>query len=136
MELGRCHFRAMIYYDYKKGVKPQECFELLITIFDEFSCSRATVFNWFTGVKIGRRSFEGEARIVNDGGGRRRSPRAGVALPPSKTLPTLSRYIARVASTQTGIAFDTNLTSLKVNEGSSQISCATKNVYFRESRVV
>lgn len=62
MALSRRDFRAMIYYDYKKGLKPQECYELLVTTFGESACSRATVFNWFAEFKRGRESFKDEAR--------------------------------------------------------------------------
>jgi hypothetical protein len=47
---------------FKKGLKPQECFELIVTTLCESACSRATVFNWFTGFKRGRESFEDEAK--------------------------------------------------------------------------
>ncbi|XP_061705471.1 histone-lysine N-methyltransferase SETMAR-like [Cydia pomonella] len=62
MELTRRDFRVMIYYDFKKGLKPQECFELLVSTFGESACSRATVFNWFAEFKRGRETFEDEAK--------------------------------------------------------------------------
>ncbi|XP_026326829.1 protein GVQW3-like [Hyposmocoma kahamanoa] len=63
MELSRRDFRVMIYYDYKKGLNPQECFQLLTTTFGDTACLRATVFNWFAEFKRGRESFEDEAKL-------------------------------------------------------------------------
>jgi len=54
MELSRRDSRAMIYYDYIKGLT-QECFEVLVATFGEPACLRATVFNWFAEFKRERR---------------------------------------------------------------------------------
>jgi hypothetical protein len=47
MELSREHWRAMIYYDYKSGLRQQESFERLSAAFGDQTPSRASVFNWF-----------------------------------------------------------------------------------------
>ena len=47
MELEKRDFRAMIYYDFKRGLKQEESHQLLVSTFEELAPSRATVFNWF-----------------------------------------------------------------------------------------
>lgn len=57
-------FRAMIYYDYKKGLTVQECIVLLITSFDNSACSRVTVLNWFADFRGGRVSLRMRIRLI------------------------------------------------------------------------
>lgn len=62
MELTREHFRAMIYYDFKSGLKQKESIERLRAAFGEEAPSSATVYNWFAEFNRGRISLEDEAR--------------------------------------------------------------------------
>lgn len=62
MELNRGHWRAMIFYDYKSGLRQQESLDRLQTAFGEEAPSRTTVFAWFAEFRRGRRSLEDEER--------------------------------------------------------------------------
>lgn len=61
MELEKRDFRAMIFYDFKKGLKQEECLASLVNTFGERAPSRATVFNWFAEFKRGRQSLKDDA---------------------------------------------------------------------------
>eukprot|EP00794_Sanderia_malayensis_P014608 gene14608-16119_t len=61
MELERRDFRAMIHYDFKKGMKQEECHTQLFQTFEDIAPSRATVFRWFAEFKRGRESLKDEA---------------------------------------------------------------------------
>lgn len=58
MELNRRDFRVLIYYEFKNGLKQQQCFDKLTETFPGTAPSRATVFNWFAEFKRGRGSLE------------------------------------------------------------------------------
>ncbi|XP_065064059.1 protein GVQW3-like [Rhopilema esculentum] len=60
MELERCDFRAMIYYDFKRGLKQEECLAQFLQTFGDNAPSRATVFRWFAEFKRGRESLKDE----------------------------------------------------------------------------
>ena len=61
MNLTRVEIRVMIYYyDYKKGLSQQECFESLQKTFGDSCVSRATVYNWYAEFKRQRDHFEDE----------------------------------------------------------------------------
>lgn len=60
MELERRDFRAMIYYDFKRGLKQEECHAQLFRTFEDIAPSRATVFRWFAEFKRGRESLKDE----------------------------------------------------------------------------
>ena len=63
MNLKRVEIRVMIcYYDYKKGLSQQECFESLQKSFGDSCVSRATVYNWYVQFKRQRDHFEDEPR--------------------------------------------------------------------------
>ena len=47
MELKRRDFRAMIYYDFKRGLKQEQCLKQLFETFEDAAPSRATVFRTF-----------------------------------------------------------------------------------------
>lgn len=62
MELSREHFRAMILYDFKCGLKPEESFDRLQIAFGDEGPSKATVYRWFSEFKRGRQSMTDEER--------------------------------------------------------------------------
>ena len=62
MELRCEHFRAMIYYDFKRKLPAAESLANLTVAFGEQAPSRATVFNWFAEFRRGRTSLEDEQR--------------------------------------------------------------------------
>ena len=47
MELTRKHFRAMIYYDFRRGLSRQECIDQLISSFGDEALTHATVKRWY-----------------------------------------------------------------------------------------
>ena len=47
MDLERCDFRAMIYYDVKRGLKQEQRLKQLFETFEDAAPSRATVFRTF-----------------------------------------------------------------------------------------
>ena len=60
IDLIRRHFRAIILYDYKKGLTAVECFTSLTEAFGGFAPSRGTVGNWFRKFRMRRKSLHGE----------------------------------------------------------------------------
>ena len=60
MEIERHDFRAMIYYDFKRGIKQEEYHAQLLQIFEDIAPSRATVFRWPDKFKWGRESLKDE----------------------------------------------------------------------------
>ena len=62
MELNREHFRAMIFYDFRRGLNQQQCADQLASTFGDEAPSRATVFRWFSEFKRGRTSLQDEIR--------------------------------------------------------------------------
>lgn len=62
MELGSRDFRAMIYYDYKKGLTVADSSESLVSCFGKLAPCKATVYNWYNEFKRDRRSLEDETR--------------------------------------------------------------------------
>ncbi|XP_053411309.1 histone-lysine N-methyltransferase SETMAR-like [Nycticebus coucang] len=62
MELGREHFRAMIFYDFKSGLNQTQSLERLHRAFGDLTPSRATIFRWFQEFRRGRTSLRDEER--------------------------------------------------------------------------
>lgn len=62
MDFKREHFRAMILYDYKFGLNECECRERLVSAFEDYAPSRATVFRWFAQFKRGIFSLNDDER--------------------------------------------------------------------------
>ncbi|GAB1860775.1 Histone-lysine N-methyltransferase SETMAR [Camponotus japonicus] len=62
MELNRENFRAMIYYDFRRGLTQQQCADQLALTFGDEAPHRATVFRWFAEFNRGRRSLKEEFR--------------------------------------------------------------------------
>ena len=62
MELSRENFRVMIFYDFRKGLSRQQCFESLQSTFGDKAPSLATVKNWYNGFKREKTSLKDEFR--------------------------------------------------------------------------
>lgn len=62
MELTREAFRAMLYYDYKRGLTYKDSHENLTSVFGALSPSLATVSYWYREFKRGRSDVKDEPR--------------------------------------------------------------------------
>lgn len=62
MELPKIALRAMMFYDYKKGLTFTQCFESLNKCFPGSTQSKETVRRWFQEFQCGRVNLEDEAR--------------------------------------------------------------------------
>ena len=62
MELNREHFRAMIFYDFRRGLSQQECIDQLNLTFGDEAPSKTTVYRWFSEFNRGRSSLSDEFR--------------------------------------------------------------------------
>lgn len=62
MDLKRESFRAIIYYNWKRGLTREECFEEMRTVLGEVSPSYATIKLWYNDFIHGRSSLEDEPR--------------------------------------------------------------------------
>ena len=58
MELERRDYRAMIYYDFRRGLSQEECLKQLLETFSDAAPSRATVFRCFAEFRRGRESLQ------------------------------------------------------------------------------
>ena len=57
MELTRENFRAMIYYDFWRGLLRQECIDQLISTFGDEDPSYATVKRLYNEFNLGRHPY-------------------------------------------------------------------------------
>lgn len=62
MELTRENLRAMIFYDFSRGLTQQQSVDQLALTFGEQAPSRATVFRWYLEFDRGRTSLQDEFR--------------------------------------------------------------------------
>lgn len=62
MEVPRNAFRAMIFYDYKRGLTYDQSHQNLMAAFDDNSPSLSTISYWFREFKRGRSTLEDEPR--------------------------------------------------------------------------
>ena len=62
MELTRKNFRAMIYYDFPRGLSRQEYIDQLISTFGDVAPSYATVKRWYNEFNRDRLSLTDEFR--------------------------------------------------------------------------
>ena len=62
MELTRENFRAMIYYDFRRGLSRQECIDQLTSTFGDEAPSFATVKRRYNDFTHGRHSLTDEIR--------------------------------------------------------------------------
>ena len=58
MELERRDYRAMIYYDFRRGLSQEECLKQFLETFSDAAPSRATFFRWFAEFRRGRESLQ------------------------------------------------------------------------------
>lgn len=62
MDLNREHFRAIIFYNFQRGLTQQQCLDELNSIFGGEAPSRTSVYRWFTEFNRGRSSLNDEFR--------------------------------------------------------------------------
>ena len=64
MKLIRKYFRAIILYNFRRGLSRQECIAELTSLFGDKAPSNGTVKNWFNEFNCGRRSLKDEVLEV------------------------------------------------------------------------
>ena len=62
MELNREHFRAIILYNFRRGLTQQQCIDELNLIFGNDASSRISVYQWYYEFNRGRSSLQDEFR--------------------------------------------------------------------------
>ena len=62
MELNREHFRAILFYNFRRGLTQQQCIDTLNSIFGPEASSRTSVYRWYFEFKLGRSSLLDEFR--------------------------------------------------------------------------
>uniref|UniRef100_A0A7I4XXB0 HTH_48 domain-containing protein n=1 Tax=Haemonchus contortus TaxID=6289 RepID=A0A7I4XXB0_HAECO len=60
MELNRGHFRAIIFYKFRRGLTQQQCMDELSSIAGDEAPPRASVYRWSSEFTRGRSSLEDE----------------------------------------------------------------------------
>ena len=64
MELTRENFRAMIYYDFRRGLSQLQCIDQLFSAFDGCAASKTTEYHWFGEFNSARCSLKDEFKEV------------------------------------------------------------------------
>ena len=64
MELNRKHFRAIIFYNFRRGLTQQQCIDELNSIFGDEAPSKASVYRWYGEFNRSRSSLQDEFREV------------------------------------------------------------------------
>ncbi|XP_025154440.1 histone-lysine N-methyltransferase SETMAR-like [Harpegnathos saltator] len=62
MELSREHFRAIIFYNFRRGLSQQQCIDELNSTFGDEAPSKTTIYRWYTEFNRGRSSLSDEFR--------------------------------------------------------------------------
>ena len=62
MELNREHFRAIIFYNFRRGLIQQQCIEEHNSIFNDEAPSRTSIYRWYFEFNRSRSSLQGEFR--------------------------------------------------------------------------
>ena len=62
MELNREHFRAIIFYNFQRGLTQQQFIDEFNLIFGDEASSRASVYRWYGVFNRGRSSLQDEFR--------------------------------------------------------------------------
>ena len=62
MKLNREHFRAIIFYNFRRGLTQQQCIDELNSIFGDEAPSKASVYRWYGEFNQGRSSLQDEFR--------------------------------------------------------------------------
>ena len=60
MEFKREHFRAIIFYNFRRGLTQQQCIDELNSFFGDEVPSRTSVYQWYGEFKRGYSSFPDE----------------------------------------------------------------------------
>ncbi|CAK9796110.1 hypothetical protein ANTQUA_LOCUS621 [Anthophora quadrimaculata] len=60
MELTHENFRAMIYYDFRRGLSQQQYINQFTSTFDDEAPSKTTIYHWFSEFNRDRRSLTDE----------------------------------------------------------------------------
>ena len=62
MELNHEHFRAIIFYNFRRRLTQQQCIEEFNTIFGNKAPSRTSVYRWYGEFNRGRSPLQDEFR--------------------------------------------------------------------------
>ena len=62
MELNREHFRAIIFYNFRRGLTQQQCIDELNSIFADEAPSRTDVYRWYSEFNRSHSSHQDEFR--------------------------------------------------------------------------
>ena len=62
MELNGEHFRAIIFYYFRRGFTQQQCIDELNSIYDDEAPSRISTYRWYGEFNRGRSSIQDEFR--------------------------------------------------------------------------
>ncbi|VDO30572.1 unnamed protein product [Haemonchus placei] len=62
MGLNREHFRASVFYNFRRGLTQQQCMDELSSTFGDEAPSTASVYRWYSEFTRGRSSLEDEFR--------------------------------------------------------------------------
>ena len=62
MELNRKHFRAFIFYNFRRGLTQQQCIDELNSIFGGKAPSRTSVYRWYDEFNRDRSSLQDKFR--------------------------------------------------------------------------
>ena len=62
MKLNREHFRAIIFYKFRRGLTQQQCIDELNSIFGDEAPSRTSVYRWYGEFNRFRSSLQDEFR--------------------------------------------------------------------------
>ena len=62
MELNCEHFRAIIFYNFRRGLTQQQCIDELNSIFGDETPSSTCVYRWYSELNRGRSSLQDEFR--------------------------------------------------------------------------
>ena len=60
MELNRENFRAIIFYNFRRGLTQQQCIDEFNSIFRDEAPLRTSVYRWYGEFSRGRSSFQSE----------------------------------------------------------------------------
>ncbi|GBP81853.1 hypothetical protein EVAR_59748_1 [Eumeta japonica] len=62
MDLKSENFRAMIYYDFQRGLSQKQCIDQLTSTFGDIAPSNTTAYHWFSGFNRRRSKFTDELK--------------------------------------------------------------------------
>ena len=62
MEVNPEHYRAIIFYNFRRGLTQQQCIDELNSIFSDEAPSRTNVYRWYDKFNRGHSSLQDEFR--------------------------------------------------------------------------